>query len=283
MAAPEQDPYRILGVTQSSSDDEIKTAYRNLAKKLHPDLNPGNKQAEKKFKDINSAYELIGTSEARAQNSRQDPFYSETHSGAGSRYSSGMDFDSDLFETLFRQARGRRAQGESYNPEPDAELVYDLSISPRDAILGTRVEFTLPIGKTLSVKIPAGIAAGAKLRFPKQVGNQDVFVRIQIQDEQGFRVEGTNLFHELSVDVLDAILGSQVRAPTAEGSILLQLPKHVDTGAKVRVHDKGLFEKTGGKRGDLIYIIQLKLPKTVSPELENAARLQKEESRKQAS
>lgn len=256
---PGQDPYQILGVSPSASQDEIKNAYRNLAKKFHPDLNPGNKNAEKRFKEINSAYELIGSPEARekARASRRAPFYYETYEnqGPGSRYAQG--FDADLFENLFRET-------------------YDLPITPEASIQGAQTEITLPSGKRLSVRIPPKIAPGTRLRFPRQGEYGDLFVRIEIQASEHFRPDGNDLIADLSVDLIDAILHSEIPVSTPDGRIVLKLPKHVNSGSKIRVAGKGLYEKTGGKRGDLIYVVQLHLPQTISPEFEAAARLEKE-------
>ncbi|MGZ3687842.1 MAG: DnaJ C-terminal domain-containing protein [Bdellovibrionota bacterium] len=292
MSAEQKDPYQILGVKSDAPQGEIKSAYRRLAKELHPDLNPGNKKAEERFKDIASAYELIGTEEARRkyesqkaeqeamfENARRSsggrPFYYQTQQGSpGGRYSQSFDagdFDADLFENLFRHAgRGHRA------PEPESET-YSVEIELKDSIHGAEREFTLPSGKRLSVKIPAGIPSGGKLRFAgAAAGGGDVFFEIRIRPSSEFRIEGDDLISELSVSVEDAILGSEVRAATVDGPIALKIPPHVDTGRRIRVPGKGLFNRATKKRGNQIFVVSIHLPAVITPELEAAARQLKE-------
>src|ERR1035437_3186566 len=159
-------PYETLGVSPQATQDEIKNAYRNLAKKLHPDLNPG-KKTENRFKEINSANELIGTPEARTkydrgeaeeliakQQTRKNPYYNQTQG----RYSQPFEgMDEDLFSSFF----GGRSSG----PPPPSDELYQMTVDFKDSILGSEKEITLPNGKNLKVKIPAGIETGQKIRF----------------------------------------------------------------------------------------------------------------------
>ena len=200
------DPYVTLGVSKASTQDEIKAAYRNFAKKFHPDLNPGNSVAEGKFKDAAAAYELIGTAESRAQFDRGEtpeqqqeqarryseqhseqhseqqgrsgaggsgPYYHETQSGGGrysSGFGSGMGSD-DFFENLFRsasQGRGQGAQRRAPADDPGEDQLYQMSVDFRDAVLGAEREISLPTGKKLKIKIPPGVESGSKLRFKGQ-------------------------------------------------------------------------------------------------------------------
>lgn len=180
-----KNPYQILGVTPTASHQEIKDAYRNLAKKLHPDLNPGNKEAEKRFKEVNSAYELVGTPEARAKFDRGEvqeeeacaqaearsagrgPFYRETQREGG-RYTNQFSFgggdmdDDDLFQSIFGQMGGQMgggqagARGRARGPGRSQDALYRLEIPLHDAVLGAEREITLPDGRRLRVKIPPG-------------------------------------------------------------------------------------------------------------------------------
>lgn len=287
MADEIKDPYQALGVSPSASQDEIKAAYRELAKKFHPDLNPGNKEAERRFKDISAAYELVGTEEARkkftqdkaqqeemfsnARRGRRGPFYYETQEGPqAGRYSHNFDasdFDSDLFDTLFRRAR---------HQEAPRDETYEIAIDLSDAVHGAQKEFTLPTGKRLSVKIPPGVTTGTKLRFANQGARGDVYFQVKVNPSGKFRIEGQDLISELPLEITDAILGSEVKAETIDGPILLKVPRHVNADARIRVPGKGLLDRKSKKRGNQIFVVKLRLPEAVSPELEAAARKQKE-------
>jgi DnaJ-class molecular chaperone len=272
-------PYQTLGVAQSASQDEIKNAYRKLAKQFHPDLNPGNKDAEKKFKEINEAYELIGTPEARAR--RQGPFYREAHEPGG-RYTfhfGGQGFDEDLFETLFR-GRARPEAGPQGFAFPGEDETYQMEVDLRDAVHGATREITLPSGKRLQVRIPPGVLDGSKLRFAGQghggIGGGppgDVYVQLRLRVPEGFKLEGNNVISDLPVTLQDAVLGGEVRVETLDDAVMLQIPPHMNTGKKLRIPGKGAFMRGGGgKRGDHIVVLQVHLPDRIDPELEEAIR-----------
>ncbi len=257
-------PYDILGVKPQASQDEIKNAYRNLAKKLHPDLNPGNKTAETKFKEINAAYELIGTPEMKAKydrgeiNDQQDspkhgrpedqPFYYETQSGpagARGRYSQAFHgMDDDLFSSIF----GNRGESRQQNTDE----LYKMSVSFNDSILGSEKEITLPNGKRLRVKIPAGIETGKKLRFAGQANQTDstnsaapgnIYVEIEVAPSPLFTRQGNDIEIEIPISVPEALLGGEIKVPTVDGSILLNIPPLVSSGQKLRVGGKGVKGK----------------------------------------
>jgi DnaJ-class molecular chaperone len=289
-----KNPYEILGVQKTATQDEIKTAYRKLAKKFHPDLNPGNKTAEEKFKEINSANDLIGDPALRAKFDNgeidasgaakappgygygggapgENPFYYQTQQGGG-RYSSAFDgMDSDIFESIFRNARGGGVNfaGEDRN--------YRLEVDFRDAILGAEREITLPGGKKLSVKIPAGIETGKKLRF-KGLGEPgvgkgspgDAYVEITVRPSKVYQREGKNLSMELPVSLHEAILGAEVRVPTLDSAVLLKIPPGSNTGSKLRVRGKGVSAASAADRGDLIVTLKVVLPTNIDPELKAA-------------
>lgn len=285
-----QTPYQILGVAKTATQDEIKNAYRALAKKLHPDLNPGNKQAEKKFKDIASAYEKIGTAEERAKFDRgeteeqqaeeaargyrgggpqgraRNPFYYETQQNGG-RYSSQFEGDfgeGDFFENLFHQARSRRSQ-------PQDET-YQMEIDFRDAILGAEKEIILGGKKKLRVKIPPGVETGKKLRFAGQGTNSgDAYVEIRVKPSERFKRVGNNIEIEWPVGLAKAVLGGELEVPTVDGMVNLTVPSGVSSGAKLRVKGKGV-PLAGDTRGDQIVILSIKLPKKIDPELKEAIR-----------
>jgi DnaJ-class molecular chaperone len=289
------DPYGTLGVSTKATQDEIKSAYRKLAKKLHPDLNPGNKQAESKFKDVNKAYDLIGTPESRGKFDRGEtteqqeqgygaprtrrqrggPFYQETQGGPEARYSTSFEgFDPSMFESLFGeeiyQGRRKSARGD--------DQYYSMEIDFNTSILGGEKEITLPSGNRLRVKIPGGIREGQKLRLagkgdPSAQGGSpgDVYVEIKIAPSAFFRRVGNDLEIDLPLSLSESILGAEVRVPTVDGYVLVKIPKGLSSGARVRIKGKGV--PSGGGRGDQYVVVKIVMPNTIDPKLEEAIRL----------
>jgi len=282
-------PYTALGVDTKSSQDEIKSAYRNLAKKFHPDLNPGNKKAESQFKEINSAYEQIGTVEERAKYDRgqaeaeeakqyagnsRGPFYSQTQQGGG-RYTSQFEgIDEDILNSIFSQM-GRQRTGGFQGPAEDE--LYQMEIDFKDSILGGEREIALPSGKKFRVKIPSGVESGTKLRFagkgePSAPGAPpgDVYVQLNVKPSLTFKRLGKDLEVEISVPFSDAILGGEVKVPTIDGSILMNIPPNVSSGQKLRVKGKGVLDPATNSRGDQIAILKIKMPENVDAEFRKA-------------
>lgn len=300
-----RDPYEILGVSKTASQDEIKSAYRSLAKKYHPDLNPGNKEREARFKEISGAYEKVGDPEARQKFDRGEteemagaagaggfggfggggrPFYYETQGGGdGGRYSNfsfGGGADSDFFENLFRQAgQGGAGGGRARNGDyPGEDQLYQMEISFRDAVLGAERDLTLPGGKKLHVVIPPGVDTGSRLRFRGQGGAGqgqgpagDAYVELGVRPLAGFTRKGKDLESELPISFLEALRGAEVEAPTVDGKVQLKIPAGVSTGSRLRVRGKGVASR-GGERGDQYVVLKVVMPKQVSPELGEAIR-----------
>jgi DnaJ-class molecular chaperone len=283
------DPYQTLGVSKTASQDEIRNAYRSLAKKFHPDLNPGNKEAEQKFKEISLAYETIGTPENRTKydqgptespftgeegyHQRRGPFYYRTQqktpdSEAGGRYtfSFGEGTDEDLFQSIFG---GRnKTQGE--------DQLYQMEIDLKDTIHGAEKQILLPSGKKLAVRVPPGVTEGTRLRFSGQgspgIGGAppgDAYVELHIRPDERFQTKGDDLIIELPISIPEAILGAQVRVPTLDGEVLLKVPPHSNRGTRLRLAKKGLFNRSKKLRGDQIVVIQIELPREIDPELES--------------
>lgn len=288
-----KDPYQTLGVSKSATAEEIKNAYRGLAKKFHPDLNPGNKTAEAQFKDISAAYEILGSPENRAKfdrgewdmqgagagagASRGGPFYREAHRGGGGRYHFDFGaggFDESMFEELF----GGGARG----PRRPRDETYQMEVELRDAILGAEREIHLPSGKRLSVKIPHGSRSGQKLRFSGQgAGGVDVFVELRVKEDPRFHLEGDTLVYSLNVPLAGAVLGREIPVPIPEGQVMLKIPPGSSSGRRFRIPGKGMPAK--GARGDLIVEIRIALPETRDPQLEEAIRAWSEKKERSAS
>lgn len=282
-------PYEILGVDAKASQSDIKKAYRKLAKKFHPDLNPGNKMAENRFKDLSAAYDLIGTPEARhkfdqgirdeaaAQEawSRRGPFYSETQSDGGRYSQSFEDFDEDFLHSIFEQMGRQRGGEEAFHRRPVDES-YRMEIDFKDSVLGGEREFSLPNGKKFHVKIPPGVRSGAKLRFagkakPSADGRPpgDIYVQVDVKPSPLFRREGQDLEIEVPVSLSEALLGGEVRVPTIEGSILMKIPANVRDGQRLRVTGKGV-KSVDGRRGDQYVRLKLAMPENVDEEFRQA-------------
>lgn len=255
------DPYKILGVSKTAKLDEIKKAYRQIAKKWHPDLNPGNTEAEKKFKEATKAFELIGTAEAKAKFDRGESEEQLWSKAQANDFSEDID-SSDLFEKLFGRGRFR-----NFSQRGHDEL-YRMEIDLRDVVLGATRVITLPSGKSLEVKIPAGIEEGKKLKFSglggRGIGSGapgDAYVEISIKPDEHFKREGMDLVTELSISFFEALMGAEVEVPTLDGSVMVKIPSGVSTGTKLRIKKKGVAFERG--RGHLIIILKVVMPKEV--------------------
>jgi DnaJ-class molecular chaperone len=291
------DPYAALGVSKTSTQDEIKKAYRKLAKKLHPDLNPGNKEAEKKFKEVSHAFDLIGTPEAKtkfdrgetqeheqsryeeASRQRRGPFYSNTQEDPeGGRYTysfqDGMG-DDDLFEAIFG-ARGRKGQrGRTQGGFPGEDQLFQIEVEFEEAALGAEKIITLPNGKKLQVKIPAGIEEGKKLRFSGQgspgTGGApagDLYLEIKIKSKEGLKRVGKDIEMELPISIFEAVLGGEVPVTTLDGQVMLKIPAGSSSGSRLRVKGKGAG--AGEARGNLLVSLKIIAPKQPSDELKES-------------
>ncbi|HVO19085.1 MAG TPA: DnaJ C-terminal domain-containing protein [Anaeromyxobacter sp.] len=290
---PERDLYEILGVPRKATAEELKRAYRKLAKKYHPDVNPGNKASEEKFKEVTAAFEVLsdekrrrlydefgpdalrsGFDERRAEEYRRwkregapsggMPFdfgdYSRVHVG---------DFGTFDFATIFgdlfggpTRGRARPGPAPSAGPHAEAEILIDL----RDAVLGAERDVRVD-GRTLRVKIPAGVSDGSQIRLAGQGGPGahggragDLFLAVRLRAHPHLRVEGRDLFLELPLTVPEAVNGAELELPTFEGPVRLRVPSGAQSGMKLRLRGKGLPDLRGGARGDLYAVVKLVLP-----------------------
>jgi curved DNA-binding protein len=293
---PQHDLYEILGVSRTASAEEIKKTYRRLAKKYHPDVNPGDKAAEEKFKEVTAAFDVLSDEKRRKL---YDEFgadalrtgFDEKKAAEYRRWKSqgappgGMPFDfgdfatvnvgeygafdfGTIFGDLFGGAgrpRGRGARRGPF-PVPGADARAQLEVSLRDAVLGAERDLVVD-GRTLRVKIPPGVGDGSQIRLagqgrPGAHGGSagDLFLEIHVREHPHVRREGKDLYVDLPVTVPEAVNGAEVRLPTFEGPVSLRVPKGAQSGMKLRLRGKGLPDLRGGPRGDLYALIQVVLP-----------------------
>lgn len=281
-----KDPYELLGVAKMATPDEIRSAYRKLAKKLHPDLNPGDKAAEAKFKEVAGAYDLLSDAEKRRRfdageidasgaERQREHFYREYAGDAGARqrYQNASGFadyaaDDDFLAELLRrqQQQARRA--------PGADRQYQLAVDFLDAVNGATKRIMLPEGGSLDVTIPAGIEEGQTLRLRGKGAPSrgegppgDAYVEITINPHKFFKREGDDIVLELPITISEAVLGGKVKAPTTTGAVMLTVPKGSNTGSTLRLKGKGV-PKRGGGHGDQLVKLKVMAPTEPDPALE---------------
>lgn len=307
-----RDPYDVLGVSRSASEDEIKKSFRRLAKKYHPDQNQDNPKAKDSFAEINSAYEIIGDKAKRGQFDRgeidaegkprasgfegfsgYDGFGRGSGRRTGGTPGGGADMD-DFLSDILGQAFGGRRRGAGAGPGAggfggagfaggagavkgeDVQLEIDVTLEELAA--EGKVRVTLPNGKTLDVQMPKGAVDGQQIRLKGQghpgKPNGDAIVTLKVRPHPHFRVDGADIRHDLAVSLEDAVLGGRVRVPTLEGAVDLTIPAGT-TGAKaMRLRGKGLPTKEG-TRGDLYVQPRITLPEGGDAELESFLRMRK--------
>lgn len=265
-----EDPYKVLGVKKEASADEIRSAYRKLAKKHHPDLNPGNKAAEETFKAVSGAYDLLSDAEKRGKYDRGEidasgaekpqaqswRDYASGHPGERYAYSQtgGMggnnaDFE-DLFANIFNQRQRGPAKGQDHR--------YTLSVEFLEAVSGTTKRLTLPSGQTLDVKIPPGTENGdtLRLRGKGEPGLQngpagDALIEIQIAPHRFYKRIGNNIHMDVPISFKEAVLGAKVTIPTPTGNVAMTIRPGSESGTEMRLRERGVPAHGKHKAGDL--------------------------------
>jgi curved DNA-binding protein len=274
-----KDYYQVLGVSRTASEHEIKQAYRKLARQYHPDVNPGNKQAEVRFKEINEAYEVLSDKEKRA---KYDRFGSDwqryEQAGPGVDFSGG-DF-ADIFETLFGgrggQA-GRRAPGGGFQVRLDGQdIEQPVEITLEEAAAGTQrtIQFSNPNGtpRTITVKIPAGVDTGNRVRVPGEGApglnggaRGDLYMVVKVLPHARYERKGSDLYTKVDADLYTLLLGGQIQVPTLEGKkITLTVPEQTQNGRTFRLSGQGMPHMRAASRGDLYVTVNAVLPTALS-------------------
>jgi DnaJ-class molecular chaperone len=297
-----RDPYEVLGVPRGASAAAIKSAYRKLAKKHHPDANKNDPKAASRFSELNSANEIIGDEDKRKAFDRGeidaegkprfqgfpggDPrargapggFESHTFRGGGGPGGGGFE---DILNSMFGGAAGRGAPGGARTFEfdtggiaVDLDLSVAMTVSLEESVKGVEKRVRLPTGKELNVRIPAGVVAGQQIRLKGQgetaPGHRpgDLLITVNIAPHPFFKVEGSDLRVELPITLYEAVLGGKVRVPTLGSAVELSIPKNTSSGRTFRLKGKGLPKPTA-TAGDLLVTARIVLPDGNDAELES--------------
>lgn len=284
------DYYKILEITKSATEAEIKKAYRKLARKYHPDLNPNDKEAEKKFKEINEANEVLSNSENRKkydkygkdwkhadefekagydpnqqQYSRQQQNNTDYSNFGGGDFGGG-DF-SDFFNSMYGSGRSSRSQSKYRGQDFNAELQLDLA-----SAYTTQKQSISVNGKNIRITIPAGVENGQIIKIPGHGSpganggpNGDLYITFSIANNSDFKREGNNLYADANLDLYTAILGGDIYVNTFDGKVKVKVAPETQTGTKIKLKGKGFpVYKKEGQFGDLYITYTLKIPTQLS-------------------
>ncbi len=282
----DQDLYRILNVGRTASHDEIRTAYRKLAKEYHPDRNPGNQTAEEKFKQVSAAFAILGDPEKRrrydageidAAGRDTGGFYGNGGGYAGHDGTGGYGDFNDIFGDFF----GRGAQGggrtshRSFNMR-GMDYRYHLEIDFLEAANGLKKRVLLPEGETLDINVPSGVVQGQVLRLKGKGGPGvgrgapgDALIELKIRDHPYFEREGDNILLTLPITIYEAVLGAKVEVPTITGRVTLTIPKGASSAQVLRMRGKGVHNAQTGNQGDQFVKLSVIMPARVDAELED--------------
>ncbi|MBF8456933.1 J domain-containing protein [Kaistella sp. G5-32] len=282
------DYYKVLGIDKKATPEEIKKAYRKLARKYHPDVNPGDKESEKKFKELNEANEVLSNVENRKkydqygehwkhgeeyekaqqqQRSHQSQQGGNYGNYSGADFGEGGDF-SDFFQSMFGgSSGGRSSRGSASGKFKGQDVEASLNLNLRDAAKTHQQTFDIN-GKKVRITIPAGVADGQKIKL-KGHGNPghnggpsgDLFITFNIKEDAEFKRNGDNLTSEVEIDFYTAVLGGEVPIKTLDGSVNLKVKPETQNGTKVRLKGKGFpVYKKDGEFGDLFVTYIVKIP-----------------------
>jgi DnaJ-class molecular chaperone len=286
-----EDPYAVLGVPKNASDDDIRRAFRKLAKESHPDLHPGSATAADRFKKLAAANDIVGDPVKRKQYDRGEidaagePRRTHAYTGPrpgtrGARPGQGDEFDiGDIFSEFFGGARGGRAgnpggMGGGGFTGRGQDVRYSLEVDFVEAVTGAKKRVTLPDGVTLDLAVPEGVADGQVLRLkgkgaPGLRGGEagDALVEVKVRPHPHFKRVGDDITLDLPVTIDEAVLGGKVEVATVSGRVQLTLPKGTSSGRVFRLRGKGVRNMTTGSTGDQLITVQIVLPDTIDDTL----------------
>ncbi|MFY2823064.1 DnaJ C-terminal domain-containing protein [Ruegeria sp. MALMAid1280] len=281
------DPYSALGVSKDASDAEIKKAYRRIAKECHPDLKPGDAEAEARFKAAAAAYDLLKDPEKRGQYDRgeidasgqerpQQQYYRDYAEAAGNPYrgrAADPDDMSDIFAEFMRGRGGYGQRTQGFHA-PGHNRAYSLQISFLDAVFGASQKLTLPDGDRIEVKIPAGITGGQTIRL-RGKGDPgfgegppgDALVTVSVATHPVFDRQGDDIHITLPITIDEAILGGKVPAPTIDGGVNVSVPAGTSSGKTLRLRGKGVKKRGSTERGDQLIELTITMPDQIDDDL----------------
>lgn len=286
------DPYKVLGVNRGASDEEIKRAYRKLAKKLHPDLNPGDKKVESQFKETTAAYDFLSDADKRRRYDRGEidesgqprgPRFSSRPSGAGQQrrgsrgFGFGVEEEAGFSDDLFSDFFGFGKDPRDTIKLKGADVSYQVRVPFLEAVVGTKQRLHLADGKTLEVQLPPGTDTGQTLRLKGQglpgrggAPAGDAFVEVTVEPHPIFSRDGNDILVELPITLYEAVLGATINVPTIDGKVSLKVPSGANSGTQLRLRGKGVQAGKGGARGDQYVRLVVVLPKEVDSDLKKA-------------
>ena len=283
-----QDPYEILGLARTATDKDIKDAFKKLARKFHPDLHPGDKTAEEKFKAISAANDLLkdkekrrrydaGEIDASGAERPQERYYRDFADGpayASHASQDGFASKEELEEFLARAFSGRTQRAPDTSRARGHDVSYVLRVAFIDAANGAARTITFPDGKTLQVTIPEGSEDRQLLRLkgqgmPGYGGGPagDAYVELHVEPHPFFHRKDDNIHVEVPVTLKEALLGARIEVPTISGPVTMTVPKGANTGMTLRLRDKGIRNRKTGQRGQQLITLKVVLPSGEEPEL----------------
>jgi DnaJ-class molecular chaperone len=280
-----QDLYKILNVGRTATHDEIRTAYRKLAKEFHPDRNPGNNAAEEKFKQVSAAFNVLGDPEKRRRYDAGEIDASGRDTGGfygnGGGYGGGQtgtdNFGDlgDIFGDFFgRGTAGQPGSGHRGFNMRGMDYRYHLEIEFLEAANGMKKRVLLPEGETLDINVPSGVTQGQVLRLKGKGGPGvgrgapgDALIELKIKSHSVFEREGDNILLTLPIAFYEAVLGAKVEVPTISGRVALSVPKGASSGQTLRLRGKGVRNAQTGHHGDQLIKLAIVLPQRIDPEL----------------
>jgi DnaJ-class molecular chaperone len=285
----DQDLYAILGVKRSATNDDIRRAYRKLAKDLHPDQNRNDPKSEEQFKRVSAAFAVLGNPDKRRRydggeidamgNERANPFYKE-YAGADPGFGAGRDgfggshTGSGDFSDIFGDLFGRRGPNGAFTMR-GMDYRYNLEISFLEAVNGVKKRVQFPDNETLDITVPAGVETGQTLRLKHKGGPGagrgepgDALIELKVVPHTLFGRDGDNITLELPVSLNEAVLGARVEVPTIGGRVTVAVPKGASSGQVLRLRGKGVKNNRSGALGDQLITLKIVLPAEIDGDLE---------------